>query len=162
MKSTGKGSNSASGTPPSGIQAVSVRSLLVGWANQQDGWVRQLVSEIIVAGKAMTDSQLDAIFQTFLKEKVLASGGPVSVAMLSDDPSALDAGSGLYLTQLGGLKNVNALAVNQKIDFNAKLTIVFGENACGKTGYVRVLKKAAAVRTSETVLPDLSQTQRSG
>lgn len=162
MKSTGKGSNSASGTPPSGIQAVSVRSLLVGWANQQDGWVRQLVSEIIVAGKAMTDSQLDAIFQTFLKEKALASGGPVSVAMLSDDPSALDAGSGLYLTQLGGLKNVNALAVNQKIDFNAKLTIVFGENACGKTGYVRVLKKAAAVRTSETVLPDLSQTQRSG
>jgi hypothetical protein len=52
---------------------------------------------------------------------------------------------------------VNALAASQKIEFNPKLTVIFGENACGKTGYVRVLKKAAAVRTSETVLPDVSQ-----
>jgi recombinational DNA repair ATPase RecF len=124
--------------------------------------VRQLVSEIIIAGNALTDAQLDAIYQLFLKEKALAPGGPVSVAQLSDDQSALVAGSGLFLTQLGDLKNVNALAESQKIDFNAKLTIVFGENACGKTGYVRVLKKAAAVRTSETVLPDLSQAQRTG
>lgn len=124
--------------------------------------MRQLVSEIIVAGKALIESQLDAIYQVFLKEKALAQGGPVSVAQLSDDPSSLVAGSGLFLTQLGDLKNVNALAESQKIDFNPKLTIVFGENACGKTGYVRVLKKAAAVRTSETVLPDLSQAQRSG
>ena len=162
MKSTGKGTVAGSGAQPATTQAVTVRSLLVGWANQQDGWVRQLVSEVIVAGKALTDSQLDAIYQLFLKEKALAPGGPVSVAQLSDDPSALVAGSGLFLTQLGDLKNVNALAESQKIDFNPKLTIVFGENACGKTGYVRVLKKAAAVRTSETVLPDLSQAQRSG
>jgi hypothetical protein len=162
MKSTGKGTAAGSVTLPAAAQAVTVRSLLVGWANQQDGWVRQLVSEIIVAGKALTESQVDAIYQVFLKEKALAQGGPVSVALLSDDPSSLVAGSGLFLTQLGDLKNVNALAESQKIDFNSKLTIVFGENACGKTGYVRVLKKAAAVRTSETVLPDLSRAQRSG
>jgi energy-coupling factor transporter ATP-binding protein EcfA2 len=162
MKSTGKGTAAGSGSPPPATQAVTVRSLLVGWANQQDGWVRQLVSEIIVAGKALTESQLDAIYQVFLKEKALMPGGPVVVAQLNDDPSSLVAGSGLFLTQLGDLKNVNALAESQKIDFNPKLTVVFGENACGKTGYVRVLKKAAAVRTSETVLPDLSQMQRSG
>jgi hypothetical protein len=162
MKSKGQGTTSGSATPPAAAEAVTVRSLLVGWANQQDGWVRQLVSEIIVARKAMTDSQLDAIYQVFLKEKALAPGGPVSVAQLSDDASSLVAGSGLQLTRLGDLKNVNALAESQKIDFNPKLTIVFGENACGKTGYVRVLKKAAAVRTSETVLPDLSQAQHTG
>ncbi len=161
MKSTGKGTAAGSGAPAAATEAVTVRSLLVGWANQQDGWVRQLVSEIIIAGKALMETQLDAIYQVFLKEKALAPGGPVSVAQLSDDPSSLVAGSGLFLTQLRDLKNVNALAESQKIDFNAKLTIVFGENACGKTGYVRVLKKAAAVRTSETVLPDLSQAQRS-
>jgi hypothetical protein len=162
MKLTGKGTTAGTGTPPAAAQTVTVRSLLVGWANQQDGWVRQLVSEIIIAGKALTESQMDVIYQVFLKEKALAPGGPAPVAQLSDDPSSLVAGSGLFLTQLGDLKNVNALAESQKIDFNAKLTIVFGENACGKTGYVRVLKKAAAVRTSETVLPDLSQAQRSG
>lgn len=162
MKSEDKGMTSASAAPPASAQTVTVRSLLVGWANQQDGWVRQLVSEIILAGKAPTDAQLDTIYQLFLKEKALTPGGPVTVAQLSDDPSAAVAGTRLILTQLGDLKNVNALAESQKIDFNQKLTIVFGENACGKTGYVRVLKKVAAVRTSETVLPDLSQAQRIG
>ncbi|MGC2718209.1 MAG: ATP-binding protein [Candidatus Acidiferrales bacterium] len=71
----------------------------------------------------------------------------------------LDVSAGLFLTQLRDLKNVNALVEGQAIEFNPKLTIVFGENACGKTGYVRVLKKAAAVRTSEVVLPDVSQAQ---
>jgi recombinational DNA repair ATPase RecF len=161
MKATGKGTGSAS-AGAAAAPTITVRSLLVNWANQQDGWVRQLVSEIILAGKALTDSQLDTIYQLFLKEKALAPGGPVPVAPLSDDPSSLVAGSGLSLTRLCDLKHVNALAESQKIDFNPKLTIVFGENACGKTGYVRVLKKAAAVRTSETVLPDVSQAQRSG
>jgi hypothetical protein len=162
MKTTENAPVAGSGMPPAGAPVVTVRSLLVGWANQQDAWIRQLVSEIIIAGKALTDNQLDAIHDVLLKEKTLVQGGPVSVAQLTDDPGAPVAGSGLFLTQLCDLKNVNALAESQKIDFNAKLTIVFGENACGKTGYVRVLKKAAAVRTSETVLPDLSQAQRSG
>ena len=147
--------------PATPAQTVTIRSLLVGWANEQDAWVRHLVSEVVVSRRALTDGQLDAIHQTFLQEKALVDGGPVNVPKLSDDASLLDVSSGLFLTQLRDLKNVNALVEGQTIDFNPKLTIVFGENACGKTGYVRVLKKAAAVRTTETVLPDVSQAQRS-
>lgn len=146
----------ASPVPP---PTVTVRSLLVGWANEQDAWVRHLVSEVVVGRKAMTDSQLDAIYHTFLREKALVADEPVNVPKLSDDASLLDVSSGLFLTQLRDLKNVNALVEGQAIDFNPKLTVVFGENACGKTGYVRVLKKAAAVRTTEAVLPDVSQAQ---
>jgi len=141
-------------------QTVTARSLLVGWANEQDAWVRHLVAEVVVSRRAMTDGQFDAIYQTFLREKALVSGDPVSVPKLSDDASLLDVSSGLFLTQLHNLKNVNALVGGQAIEFNAKLTVIFGENACGKTGYVRVLKKAAAVRTTEAVLPDVSQAQR--
>jgi len=147
----------ASTTP---TQTVTVRSLLVGWANEQDAWVRHLASEVVVSRKAMTDGQLDAIYQTFVREKGLVSDDLVNVPRLSDDASLLDVSSALFLTQLRDLKNVNALVKGQAIDFNPKLTIVFGENACGKTGYVRVLKKAAAVRTTEAVLPDVSQAQR--
>ncbi|MGO9402866.1 MAG: AAA family ATPase [Terriglobales bacterium] len=140
-------------------QTVTVRSLLVGWANEQDAWVRHLVSEVVVSRTVMTDGQLDAIYQTFLREKALVADKPVNVPKLSDDASLLDVSSGLFLTQLRDLKNVNALVAGQAIEFNPKLTVIFGENACGKTGYVRVLKKAAAVRTTEAVLPDVSQVQ---
>jgi AAA domain len=131
--------------------------LLVGWANEQDAWVRQLVSEVVVRRKPMPDSQLNAIYQTFVSEKALVVDKPPNVPKLRDDASLLDISTGLFLTQLRDLKNVNALMDGQAIDFNPKLTLIFGENACGKTGYVRVLKKAAAVRTSEAVLPDVSQ-----
>jgi hypothetical protein len=69
--------------PPS--QIITVRSLLVGWANEQDAWVRHLVSEVVASRRTMTDSQLDAIYQTFLLEKALISGDPVTVPKLSDD-----------------------------------------------------------------------------
>lgn len=159
MKSSDKGAVPVAGAPPIPPQTVTARSLLVGWANEQDAWVRHLVSEVVVSRKAVTDGQLDAIYQTFLREKALAPEGPVKVAKLSDDASLLDVSSGLFLTQLRDLKNVNALVEGQVIEFNPKLTVIFGENACGKTGYVRVLKKAAAVRTTEAVLPDVSQVQ---
>ena len=136
------------------------RSLLVGWANEQDAWIRQLVSEVILSQKALTDSQLDSIYKTFLSEKALVAGKSVNIPKLGDDTFPLEIGSGLLLTRLHNLRNVNALAEGQAIDFNPRLTIVFGENACGKTGYVRVLKKAAAVRTAESVLTDVSQAQR--
>lgn len=129
----------------------------MGWANEQDAWVRQLVADVVVSAKPVTASQLDAIYKAFLSEKALIADKPPNVPKLRDDASLLDVSTGLFLTQLSELKNVNALVDGQAIDFNPKLTAVFGENACGKTGYVRVLKKAAAVRTSETVLPDVSQ-----
>lgn len=146
-------------TPAGSPSTVTARSLLVGWANEQDAWVRQLVSDVVVSSKPVTDSQLNAIYRTFLSEKALVADVPPNVPKLRDDTSLLDVNTGLFLTQLRELKNVNALVDGQAIDFNPKLTVVFGENACGKTGYVRVLKKAAAVRTSETVLPDVSQAQ---
>ena len=156
MKSSDKRVATVVAEPP---QSVTVRSLLVGWANEQDAWVRHLVSEIVISRKAMIDGQLDAIYQTFLREKALVADKPVSVPKLSDDVSSLDISSGLFIIQLRDLKNVNALVGGQTIDFNVKLTVIFGENACGKTGYVRVLKKAAAVRSIEAVLPDVSQVQ---
>ncbi len=155
MKSSEKTADTAVEAAPKAT--VTARSLLVGWANEQDAWVRQLVSEVVVSRKPMTDSQLNAIYQTFLSEKALVADNLPTVPKLRDDASLLDVSTGLFLTQLRDLKNVNALVEGQAIDFNPKLTVIFGENACGKTGYVRVLKKAAAVRTSETVLPDVSQ-----
>jgi len=133
-----------------------VRSLLVAWANQQDAWIRALVSDVIVTAKPLTEQQLNILFDLFLKEKHLRPNGQVLVEPLRDDP--IDAGKReqLVLKRIEELKNVNALAAGQSIAFAPKLTVIFGENAAGKTGYVRVLKRAAAVRTAETILPNVN------
>ena len=57
---------------------------------------------------------------------------------------------------------MNALALDQEIKFNSRMTVLFGENATGKTGYVRILKRAAGVRTAEPILPDIRTGTPSG
>lgn len=49
-------------------------------------------------------------------------------------------------------KGVNALAENQTLKFAAGLTIVYGDNGAGKTGYIRILKQACRARGQETIL----------
>jgi hypothetical protein len=57
---------------------------------------------------------------------------------------------------------VNALAENQEIVFHPRMTVLFGENATGKTGYVRVLKRLANVRSAETIIPDIHRPSSTG
>lgn len=89
-------------------QGITATALLVGWANGQDAWLRHLTSEVIATGRPLSAGQLDAIYQTFLVEKALASGDPVTVPTLRDDSSLVDGGSSLALVRLSDLKNVNA------------------------------------------------------
>jgi len=141
---------------PKAADPITARSLLVHWANQQDAWVRQLTSQVILTQKALTDDALDAIYDVFLREKALSQGEPITVSALTDDQRSMAENTLLSLVRIDGIQNVNALVEGQFIDFNPKLTVVFGENASGKTGYVRILKSAAAIRASEAVLPNLS------
>src|SRR5207249_8442659 len=49
-------------------------------------------------------------------------------------------------------RGVNALAPDQTITFGENLTVVFGLNAAGKSGYTRILKRACRSRFTEDIL----------
>jgi hypothetical protein len=48
---------------------------------------------------------------------------------------------------------VNALSTRPGDSFQSRMTVLFGENGTGKTGYVHLLKRIASVRTSEPICP---------
>ncbi|HEX2897783.1 MAG TPA: hypothetical protein VHP63_07020, partial [candidate division Zixibacteria bacterium] len=53
------------------------------------------------------------------------------------------------IKSLHSLENVNAIVPNQQLTFATKgVTLVYGENASGKSGYSRVLKRACRARGS--------------
>jgi hypothetical protein len=58
------------------------------------------------------------------------------------------------LERLFNLKNVNALPEGQEIRFGPQLTLIFGDNGAGKTGYARPLGCAAFGRGERDVLPN--------
>lgn len=140
---------------------TSARKLLVDWANQQDGWVRQIAGEVLLTRQPVTDAVLDEIFEAHLIEKGLADGDAADQPKIVLDETTSAEAAGFTIDKLEDIEGVNALAPNQSIEFNAGLTILFGENGAGKTGYARVLKQLAAVRTAEPILPNVHDTTAS-
>lgn len=68
-------------------------------------------------------------------------------------------GKKVQLVSLKNLLNVNAIAKNQKLSFGLTgLTIIYGDNGSGKSGYCRVIKKACRARDQgEQILPDANE-----
>ena len=137
-------------------------ALLVDWANEQDHWVRALAGAVLESRRALNANVTEELYEVLLNEKNLVEGPPVTVAPLERDLQASAAEQSLRLTRLSEVANVNALAADQEITFNPRMTVLYGENGTGKTGYVRVLKQLASVRTAESILPNISQAGAGG
>lgn len=133
----------------------SPKELLAEWANAQDHWVRSIVAEALASRQPLGDEAVDEAYDRFLVEKDLKQGAALNVPLLKATGADGESVDRLELVRLGDLCGVNALCGTQEIVFNRRLTVLFGENAAGKSGYVRVLKRVAAVRSQEEVLPNL-------
>lgn len=143
-----------SSSPPT--TSVSGRALLVQWANAQDGWIREVTAAVLDIGKELSEAQLDEAYQHLLVEKGLAEGTSPTPPELVEVGSSGPAESALTLASIDCVKRVNLLAEDQTITFSPKLTVLFGRNGCGKTGYVRILRSLASARREERVLPDIT------
>lgn len=128
---------------------------LTSWANDQDHWLRGVVAEVVETHRPLGEERVDVYYQALLREKDLEEGDVVKIPTVDVTPGALPGEPPLKLVSLSDVENVNALKTGQRIEFNPRLTVLFGENGAGKTGYVRVLKMVGAVRTAEAILPDV-------
>src|SRR5579871_2669958 len=140
------------------LEPLGPRKVLVDWANGQDGWARTLVAEVLVTGRPVAQDKLDEIYELFKTEKGLSPAQAEEVPPLATPEGGAEEEEPLLLVKLKDVQGVNALAEGHEIDFNPHMTVLFGENGAGKTGYARVLKCAAGVRTAEDILPNAHAT----
>jgi recombinational DNA repair ATPase RecF len=140
---------------PTPLLNQSARQRLIDWANQQDAWVRAIVGEVISTRRDMSSDSLSVVRDAYLVEKKLADGEAPEASLLGDTNGNGDAAEPLRISELRECAGVNALAREQEIKFNPRMTVLFGENAAGKTGYVRVLKLLANVRGAQAIIPDI-------
>lgn len=75
----------------------------------------------------------------------------------ADLPSGDTKASRVWLNAVKDLENVNALKAKQRLVVGGQLTLVYGENGSGKSGYTRILKKTArcTAKAVESILPDV-------
>ena len=136
--------------------AVDPRVLLANWSNSGDEWVRAIVCQVLAFGRRLTASDLDEVYEFFLQEKGFHPRQRPTEPKLAANTSSVDTETTLALTSISNVVGVNAIVPGSTIEFNDGLTILFGENGTGKTGYTRILKVMADCRTADEILPDIN------
>jgi energy-coupling factor transporter ATP-binding protein EcfA2 len=135
---------------------VDPRALLAHWANENDEWVRYIVRQVLTTGRGLTTAGADHAYALFRQEKsldprILDTEQKLAVATTVDE-----AEEPLSITRLSDVSGVNALSSGAIVEPHAGLTILFGENGTGKTGYSRIFKTLASSRTADTILGDIA------
>ncbi len=132
------------------------RALLAHWANDKDEWVRSVVGEVILAGGVLTEAQVQAAYELFRQEKGFDERTFDKVGPLVVDVNVEEKAPPLVISKLSEVRGVNALVPGSVIEPHAGLTVIFGENGTGKTGYARIFKALAKSRTDGEILADVA------
>jgi len=130
------------------------------WATELPFW-EQAALEKIVTGVEFVEADYTELLQYLMEDAELvpktASRPALAFPQWAEGDDAPNASSPMKLTKLHGLCNVNALVSNQVLTFGPALTVVYGANGSGKSGYARVIASAAFTRGDKQVLKDVTQ-----
>ena len=124
---------------------------ILKWAETLPDWQSDAIRRIWINGE-LADSDEEEIL-CFLKKHVdldipeeKANIEPMQFSK-NDISSATVHGQLVIIKSMYDLKQVNAIPETERLEFGDKgLTIIYGDNSAGKSGYSRVLKKSCRAR----------------
>jgi len=151
----------SNGVTPSSVDAAAdpIRSALndiVTWSLDAPTWQRDALRRLY-AQQNLTASDMDELYVLCRQVHDLLEEGEAPLTAQPLDaghvPANWNTGGVVALKSIGHAKNVNALADDQTLNFaEVGLTVVYGDNGAGKSGYGRVLKRACRARDQEDIL----------
>ncbi|GHT04161.1 hypothetical protein AGMMS5026_10200 [Endomicrobiia bacterium] len=126
-------------------------------------WGKYLAKSVLSSNTAtISDGDVETSYSYLLEELELKDKTEKPEIIINiNDPNSIIYKSDLYLTKLEQVEGVNALEENQIIEFNPHLTIIYGANGSGKSGYVRLFKKVFYSKMPEEILSNINIENRS-
>jgi energy-coupling factor transporter ATP-binding protein EcfA2 len=130
---------------------VSVLKEIFEWSQDRPPWQRDALRRLVLGSDLSEDDIRD--LSEICKSAYGLAEAQETIPLTPDQIPETGAGSGqVTLLSIFHHRGVNALAENQTLQFGPKLTVVYGDNAAGKTGYIRILKSACRARETEEIL----------
>jgi energy-coupling factor transporter ATP-binding protein EcfA2 len=125
---------------------------IVGWSKDRPAWQREVMRRTAV-GAPLSDGDYDRLVEEILKAPDTFSGAAFG---LEHFPKISPEDPPVRIVAIAKPEHVNALASNLPLTFELNgLTIVYGDNGSGKSGYARLLKRIMRARHQEDVLSDV-------
>jgi energy-coupling factor transporter ATP-binding protein EcfA2 len=136
---------------------------ILDWSESRPLWQRDALRRIVLNGYPDEEA-----FEELLALCKKEHGDPTMALVakpLSKDHLPVDPGAGgsISLSSIANISGVNQLATGQTLNFEESgLTIVYGQNGTGKSGYTRILKKACRSRHAGEIMPDVYSSSQTG
>ncbi len=122
----------------------------------QPYWSQYLCCELL-KGVLISEDVIEAAFQYLLEDlKLLELTQKPQLSIGNLPNSTTEHKDNLVLSSLSNVEGVNALKEKQCIEFCPNLTIVFGVNGAGKSGYIRLLKNVFYSKDKENILENIN------
>jgi len=138
---------------------MSLLQEIVSWAAGLPTWQSDALRRLFSQGTLTSRDEAEILAMAKAHHKLVppeAALAPIPLQSSHLPTSSAKANPTVLLT-MQDVKNVNALAPGHKISFAPKgLTIIYGGNGTGKSGYARVLKRACRARDGGgAILPNI-------
>lgn len=132
------------------MEISSIHKAILKWSGGRPSWQKDAVRRL-VEKNTLGEADIDDLVTICRSEHDLLEDDeeePLVEPLTRDHlPAVAAAGQAVSLESVSHVKYVNALPDNQTLTFGQTgLTIVYGDNGSGKTGYSRILKRACRAR----------------
>ena len=132
------------------------REILV-WAQGLPLWQSDAVSRLLTK-QSLTADDIDDLFALLKSEHgIVDPKGRVPRPLSADQiPASVPVETHVEILSIKNMRNVNAIAKDQCLSFfKSGITVIYGDNGSGKSGYSRVLKRACCARDQkEEIYPN--------
>ncbi len=126
---------------------------LNNWFKQRPAWLQEAASVLLRKG-SLADEDVETFFGKYLQE--VQSPSAQAAVSFPADAFQTQAGAALRLCSISNVQGINALAPRQPLDFGAgDISIVYGANGSGKSGYIRILKHVCGARNAGVLLQNV-------
>jgi wobble nucleotide-excising tRNase len=136
------------------MNSKSVLRQIFEWSQKQQTWVQDALRRIIVKDEIL-EADIAELVILCKEESYNSEEQTLKAKVLQESDLPEEGGNNaINLISLGSLQGVDRLPSDQTIKFSPSpgMTVIYGENGVGKTGYARVLKKACRSRGTDPVI----------
>lgn len=124
------------------------------WMQQRPKWLQTAASRLISVQHDFSKEQISELADLAISE---ANKDPN--AIFDDFPqntfSANVSSEKLNLIKLHNVTGVNAICKNAAIDFKGDISVIYGQNGSGKSGFARLLKNMCGSKVSSDLLTNI-------
>lgn len=127
-------------------------SLLKSWFDKADKWQKDLFCQIWQGNEEI--EKLTARAFALARVEYLGENSKFSPSITFPSTVKFSNASNcpVILKSISEVQGVGALSPSRPLEFGNNLTIVYGENGCGKSSYVRILKSAVSPKNANAIL----------